>query len=451
MSNQMARSSLDPGLFDRADRAHQSASAFLERGILPVSQSAAIPSDSELQEAARSEAKRAVDAGLGLINLTADDLTPGMDLIANRITAQNNDWNTDLERNISSLDSAINDIENETDELRRSEIPNLTAALNSALKDADRDFETSQAYVQNREQHRAEKGRFEYLRGYNRGNFPKTVSNVLYWALLGIIGFGDMAVNYSVFLSKFEVIIALCFTIIIGGIVAVTSHIHGKYFKQRKLLFSEDFDDADRKGFVREVLAVTIAFVVCLGVIFWARYSYFAAGAGLDFTSDGLLSAQFVFSKVGPTLFFNLGVWFIGAVISFIFHERVPGLREAHVAFTRLDSDLARLREGLDVRKAALRRTYENDMRARASRLAECQARAKGLAGIREQLDDMNKNRKVQMTAQIAPLLHRYAEFLCSHIVTLEGDASAIAFASSHRGKLSMLEFAAGAFSSANT
>jgi hypothetical protein len=441
------RSFLDPNLFDRADKAQQGANAFLDRLSAIAGKLGPAVSDRNLQDAAQAEAKRSVESGLGTLSLTVNNLTPGMDRVASELSKQYDNWRAEFDRHKSDLDTAIDGMEREIEHIQHAEIPELNTGKLAALLKADQDLERSTAYTQNREQHSAEKGRFERLRTFNRGNFPRNVNPILYGVILFAIGVGDMVVNYNVFLSKFEILIALFFTVIVGAIVAATSHVHGKYFKQRKLLFTLESDDTDRKGIHRELMWMTGAFLVALAFIFWARYSYFASGAGLDFSSDGLLSMEFIISKVSPTIFFNLGVWFVGAVLAFVLHERVPGLREAYVSWKRLDAELEEMREKVKSKKRDTERTFDNEIAASGARLAQCNGRVTELRATRDKLVDAGKNLRMQFTSQGSTLMKRYVGLLCAHIVAIEGDASGMAFVSPNRGRISMPEFEASDFS----
>lgn len=440
----MSRPSLDPTLFDRADKARQAASSFLDRAKTILGRAPAAISDRTLEDIAQAEAKKAVDSGMGTIALTTNDLTPGMERVSTLLTEATPIWKVDFEKNKGQLDLVISDIEQEIEELQQRQIPALEIDKSTQLSAADHELETSTAYTHNREQYTVERGRFERLRTYNKGNYPRNVNRVLYWSVLFLIGVGDMIVNYNVLLSKFELAYAVIATLIIAYIVAVTSHVHGRYFKQRKFLFSHETDAADRKGKKKELAIVTVFFACCMVFIVWARYSYFAAGSGLDMS--GLLSAQFIMSRIAPTLFFNLVVWFVGALIAFWAHERVPDLREVFLTWKRLDAELEEMRNALTDRKRAIERTFETEKNAAQARLAECKARTTALRATRTEMVDLDANYRSQMATQGVALMRRYAALLCAQIVKWEGDPSAVAFASPRRGRLSMLEFEATEF-----
>ena len=442
----MSSRTIDPNLFHRAERAQRDTTAFLEQSHGTISKVVVRISEQMLRETAGHEAKRVLESGLGAITLTPHELSPGMTRIAAEMSEQYAAWKGNVTKHLASLNGVISDIESEANKIEHADIPSLETDKNRELIFADQKFESSAAYSHNREEYEAEKGRFEKLRTYNKQNFPKRVNLLLYWLVLFAVGFGDMYINYQVFLSKFELAIAIIITAIIGGLVAVISHVHGKYFRQRKLLFSLDVDVAERKELKTEVVIATIVFIGLLGFIFWARYSYFSQGSGLDFSSGGLLSTEFILSRIGPTIFFNLLVWFAGSVIAFFAHERVPGLRETYMRWRQLDAALGEMQKDLDEQKTTIERKFDIERQALEGRLAECQARLTNLRASKEQLNNLDQNYTTQIMAQGSALLRKYAELLCAQITRVEGDASSVAFISPKRGRLSMLEFEATEF-----
>jgi hypothetical protein len=436
----------DSGLFVRAEEARRTTSIFLDdsKGVL-VSHKAAI-SDRYLQDAARSEAKRAVEAGLGTMVLSGNELTAGMNRLCPELSKPYEDWKAEADKHKVAIDSAIAGLEQEADDVQHHVIPDLRAAKASELARVNRDFEMSSAYSQNREKHKAAKDRFERLRMYNNNAFPKPIAGYVYWPLLLILGVGDCLVNYFVLITKFELVVALVITLLIAVVVAAASHVHGKYLKQRNLLFSLEIFESDRRDRRRRVFWMAFAFIIVLAFVFWARYSYFAAGASVDWSSDALFDPAFVMSKVGPTLFLNILIWFVGVVWSFIAHEKVPGITEAFKQWKEADAELDEMRSSLAGKKQEIERTYENELLAAANRLNECRTRLSGLKSVLGQLSSLAEGYASQVSASGNGILRQYASFLCAELMRLEKDASAIVFVSQRRGRLSIPEFEASDF-----
>jgi hypothetical protein len=404
-------------------------------------------SDEKVRETAASEAKRATDAGFGSIALSNFDLTPGMGLIVSTIVEQYSAWKGNIDKQKDTLTSIISDIEHEETKIENEGLPKLEREEISLLGEADRDFEDTNQYKQNRAEYNAAMGRFERLRMLNNTVYPRNFPpNWLYYSGLVLIGLGDMYINYGVFLSKFDTAIALIVTIFVGFVVAATSHVHGKYLKQYKVI-SQSIDDLDKrktKDEIRVVRIATGAFLICMAAIFWARYDYFVQGSGLEFSLGNLL---FVLLRIAPTLFFNFLIWFVGATLSFCVHERVPGLRETRRRCVELDAEVAALKLELESRKRVIKNNYRAEIKAVEGRRSECQTNLTNLNAAKGQLEKLNANYRSQIAKQGSSILRNYAEILCAKIVQIEHDPSAIVFISPRRGRLTMLEFSACDFS----
>jgi hypothetical protein len=437
---------IDARLLDRAEKTQRSVAAFIEHARRTAVSFQSSVSDGLIRSSAETEAKRIVEGGHGAIALSVADLTPGMSRLGDQISEQYSTLKGELEKQVTTLTIIIEDLEEEADNIEHRQLPGLDFSKSNALADADHKFETGTTYVQNRDEYTAERDRFERLRMYNKNSFPRLLNPFLYWTTLFAIGIGDMVVNYNVFLAKFELLIAILLTAIVGYIVAVTSHVHGKYFKQRKLLFTLDVDAIDRSHIRRELVIVTGFFIACLVFIFWARYSYFAQGAGLDLSSDGLLSIQFIASRVAPTIFFNLIVWFVGALVSFFAHERVPELRETFIKWKKLDAELDVMKGQLAKQKDEIERTYDAEKLAFEGRLAECKSKLVNLNSLRDQCTKLKQNYEGQLASQFSKIMKQYVGTFCARVQALEKDTSAVTFISPRRGKLSMPEFEASEF-----
>jgi hypothetical protein len=441
----VASNVLDPDLFHRAAVAKRDAAAFLAQHQGTVNKLVVRISEDQLREAAQSEAKRATNGGTGSITLSNLELTPGMSGIDASVSEQYSAWKGNVDKHFATLNSVISDIRHEANKIKDENLPEVETAKAKLLARADRDFEDTVNYKQNREEYNGTKGRFERLRMLNNNVSPKRRAKSFYVLALILVGLGDMYINYGVFLSKFETAIAIIVTAFVGFVFAVASHVHGKMLKQYKSLSQniEDIDEKEKQGEVRVFWIATSVLFVCLAAILWARSDYFMQGSGLDFSLENL---PFVFSRIGPTAFFNFLIWFVGSTISFWYHERVPGLRETHARWVELDANLDELRVKLKDDKRKIEVKHEVEGKALEGRLAECEGQLTNLNASKEQLGKLDQNFLVQISAQRASLLRKYAQALCAQIVEIEHDPSSMVLVSPRRGRLTLSEFEASDF-----
>lgn len=437
---------LDHELTDRVDALRRDVRSFLEQSAAAMKDPQVRQYDRQIDNLAKSEAKRALESGYGSITLTRSEMTPGMEQIAVELRKSYENWQTRSRNYASDLDATIARLEQQIARIEEEDAPELDEDKRRQLARIKEEFEGSIAYRQNREHYRAEKGRFERLRQYNRGNFPSKSSRFYYWPILILFAASDAWVNYFTFLPRFEVAIAFIATAGVVLCIAAASHFHGKFLKQHSFLSLDD-SGAERKQLRMWSRITTATLIVALLFLLWARYTYFSSIAGSGGAS--FLTPAFIIRNVAPILVVNLMIYFAGVLVSYASHERVPGLKEAYANWLKADAELDDMQRAFNERTHETERKYESDEKALRAEVLGYEHMINTLTELRNALEAQGESFRSQLTTRLAEVMRRYATALCEAISRLEGDMSAIAFNSPTRGKMSVIDFEATDFGGA--
>jgi len=425
----------DADLLDRAKTAQREAESFLKESEQQSTTTTISVGDTELKSRATSEADSAIRSSDSSWSLTNEDLTPTMALIVSETKASHQKWLGSCDRLLTTLRVAGNGLESEIQTLDRGFRNQLDRDRTAKLEREDQVFAATPAYTRNRQEFNAAQNRFELLRGYNNGQYARAISPIFYWPLIFAVGAGDTFINYPIFQSIFEVPIALLMTGFVAIVVAGASHVHGVYLKQHSLTFL--LGDEGKKSASRVALIATFALLIVFGFVAWVRFSFFSRG--------GTLPDWFMVSRVAPSLFFNIVVWFIGCVLSYFLHERVPDLRETQSRVKVLDNAFKKLSAPVKARKLDIDREATEKNTANNQRIAEC---GRGLLRLNElitKIETEKINRTRQLSANVEVALRKYASIFCKRIAD-NPDATSFGLKSPKRGDISLNDFETGGF-----
>lgn len=282
-----------------------------------------------------SEIARSTDEG---VFLTEEHLTTQMDIIAGDFQRAFSDWRKAMNDLAAVLGQKRIEQEKKLQGLRDEEPKAISARRDAAVADAERLLKETSNYDDLLK--RAEKQSNEYtdLEKKNQSRPPRQLSPLLYAICLFLLSGLEAAANIETFARKADLFWAILFTAIVSLLVAIASHRHGLHMKQRKHLIILN----DRSGRRWEWFLTHIASVCLLSAL--GLLLYFRNKLLLETLPEPTVSLALSF--VMPVMSINLGIWFVGAVYSWWWHEELPGLREADRKLAATKREITRLKQG---------------------------------------------------------------------------------------------------------
>jgi hypothetical protein len=295
--------------------------------------------ENEMRTRAREEARFGHRTSEGVIATDNDFATPSMNLLADSFTQPFSSWITQAHARVDSLaalkanqDAVVLNLSN----------PDAGAARAHDRENAVEDelLEDSK-YAEAVAKHKTAATNYEMYRAYNDGRDARKPWPLRYVLIFFALLAAEWFVNYETFVQRFIPLYALATTVIVALIVAMNSDLLGKYLKQRRVARAKALEPEQPI-----LLGITFAaFVLAMGLILWARYSYYADQIGLGTqTLEGVTTTSqilFVLANVLPTLLVNLLIWASGIVIAYLYHEAVPHFREEFVKMNALSQNLS--------------------------------------------------------------------------------------------------------------
>lgn len=216
--------------------------------------------------------------------------------------------------------------------------------------------------------------------------------------------------------------IALGSTVVIAVILALSSHLHGKFLKEAQHVFGAQRKDGELASAWRMFGIATLGLSIVLWAVYYARSNYLA-DIILEQTVIGGTPPSW-FSTVGGSLLLNLGVWVAGVILSYIFHDPDPDYPEAYQSYVKhrddyrtsqlkLEKDVERRFEQIDAQASIERehaRTFDesmsNDAEFQTARQAFQRIKSKDsevlglLRTYQSELASMAKDAKLKLTKQ---------------------------------------------------
>lgn len=165
----------------------------------------------------------------------------------------------------------------------------------------------------------------------NNGIQAQDFPLIPYAFILITIGAVEWMINYESFFAFYPVpAMAGGFTFAVALAVACASHWHGTGLKAQDHYFGFATLPADKSREIRAIVIVTIALVIAITYVGYARYSA-AVKLVATFTntsnsiiSDVNLPQINIGQDVAASLAANLLVWFIGAALAYTVHDKDP-------------------------------------------------------------------------------------------------------------------------------
>lgn len=217
------------------------------------------------------------------------------------------------------------------DELERNEAAAIEAYR--ARVDQDPDYQRAS------QRQKAANQVFEHLRRVNGGGFPWNISPVLYVIPLILVGVAEWYVNYSTFAAIFIPVFAIAATLLVAGVFAWASHLHGAYLKQVSEIIHPSVEYRNVLGRKIALIIATALLIGAFIVVVWLRWlvisDQLGIGSGTGAGVFGGATSSMVWSRVGPTIIVNLLIWGLGTLYSWTLHEKVPELREKYREYLR--------------------------------------------------------------------------------------------------------------------
>lgn len=327
----------------------------------------------------------------------------------------------------------------------RGELMNETAIGNKAkayVKAAEDDLTNSGPYKNLRSKHEIAKADYDHLHLQANRVTPRDWPVWPLIIILIVLGIVEFIINQPVFLDWLgQPIFALGATIAVALAVAWNSEVIGKAARQRTFL--ELRGQNDRWLF----WITTIAFILAVVAVFWARFSYYweALGVGTRSLDPGIDwgAVGEVVERVAPTLGFNFIIWLVGAAIAYIYYEKVPGLRETYrkkeKLHGRMINQVEAVREKAGKRASAQalddKQKAEKDRQMLSNRMGE-------LNGFTQQVEDDLTELRSYAQRQMNSTMGRYRRAFAA--VDVDGlSPDLISFKANDARTYSINEFAA--------
>lgn len=184
---------------------------------------------------------------------------------------------------------------------------------------------------------------------------PKQVP-VFYLPVLVIILVAESMINFESFLAVkiMTPATALGSVVVLGIVLALAAHIHGKLLRQAAVLFDPSQNDRDRLVGLRMLTLGTTGLAVVLGAVAYARGIYLQDQIRFEELMGGKVPTWI--ETVGGSMLGNVAVWIGGVLISFLVHDPDPRFPEALEARDTLSAKALRLKVALQV---PLQREFE--------------------------------------------------------------------------------------------
>lgn len=266
----------------------------------------------------------------------------------------------------------------------------------------------------------AEDGHKYDVRKAQLGRDAKLLSGPLYFLVLLFVLFGsESALNLEAFeaLPWATPAIAWGATVIIGLTIGLAAHYHGTVLKQWGYFFGADQDDSKRGPAWRMLIGGSVALIVSLWFVYYARSAFFASYVSTvsSFGQGGAATGSFIW-VVGGSLLGNLLVYLAGTLWAYLMHDHDPefvDLRKELIAARKQSRMLKQKLEHARHREVEqLNAIYKKKVQeaGRASRLILSQSSLSWPSELFRRLHSKD--------AQAIALLHNYRQLLVQKMGT---------------------------------
>jgi tetratricopeptide (TPR) repeat protein len=234
-----------------------------------------------------------------------------------------------------------------------------------ALEAIERELRQSSKYEEIDDHHSRSMGLFNAFRDkHSNRNAVMFARSPLYGFLLFLVLLTECFINYNAF-NTFWGVPAVAFgsTVVLGVLLALSSHGYGEILKQWSFRFGRDRDPGKRWTDWRMFGMSTAGLIVVLAFTGWARWAAAIDLIGSQSQASALGSIGVV--QVDPlrdvlvSLIANFGAWMVGVIISYLAHDPDPEymaatkqFRAARKAYNRARDAQKVLREHIEARAA---------------------------------------------------------------------------------------------------
>ncbi len=178
--------------------------------------------------------------------------------------------------------------------------------------------------------------RYDRFLAENQGKIPTSYPVTLYVAALFGVGVSEWFINYPTFREAYVPFVAGAATFLVAAVFAAASHFHGQFLRQRLRMFGDFLQKRERRNNMLFLVFVTVFLAGALFLVGYERYEFIQKQYGLTTgltAGRDLLGADGggdpIISRVIQTVALNLFVWFVGCILSYLFHDPIPGFKEA--------------------------------------------------------------------------------------------------------------------------
>lgn len=216
----------------------------------------------------------------------------------------------------------------------------------------------------------------------NDGKPPRKLP-IWYWFILLIIGSGEWLINYDTFAAKFAVqAMAIGMTLLVAFSFAAASHFHGEFLKQRVFLMGKQVSLPARRTHLTFQFVSLVLFIASFAAVILVRYQVvqdeLSLGAGtMALPGESVAAQQSALELVLPTIFLNLVVYLLGAVISYALHDSIPGYQGAKNDREKARSDFEKQDNVLHKEREEIEDKFHTDIQAQRSKIKAIEEQAK--------------------------------------------------------------------------
>jgi hypothetical protein len=322
------------------------------------------------------------------LNIDSNNMTGGMKAqCSSQLGQRYREWlslNARFRDSITSFSGNIAKFENIDKEIEKNE---------KELADAEqivlRQWRHAQSYKFAKSEYDAAETAYLSFRDREGQREPKVVSWVGKIGTLLLIGAVEWLINFEAFSATFGVpILAAGFTIAVALAVAVASHWHGVFFKQREYYFGDHLTAPNKFWRLVWLFFVTLALIGALVFVGWNRYIWAMEIIARTTTGPVIVETDPIkidaIQKVLMSLLGNVIVWIVGTALVYWLHDPNPEFADAFVRRRKWGKLYSRYKGRIDdqirafvarrekeINALELKRKAEEDRDPQASQIAK--------------------------------------------------------------------------------
>ncbi|AQS88865.1 hypothetical protein AA101099_2161 [Neoasaia chiangmaiensis NBRC 101099] len=209
------------------------------------------------------------------------------------------------------------------------------ADMAAELDGAEREWRKNPRYEQIDDHHSRSRHLFDEFRDKHRNrNAIMFALNPFYWLLMALVLVTECFINYHAF-NQFWGVPAVAFgsTVVLGVLLALAAHEHGKLLKQWSFRFGMQREPMARRTDWRLFGLSSGALFLVLAFTGWARWAAALQAIGAQAQTSALgdigVVAVHPLRDVMISLIANLGAWMVSVILSYNAHDADPDYMHA--------------------------------------------------------------------------------------------------------------------------